>query len=87
MVEVNTEVAITLQAPKATLGDIYKWLKQVELFNLPEDHPVDDLTLAIYINIPQDTIEEIYCAACSPKHQVTDVMITTHQCTNKSIDE
>lgn len=64
------------------LGDIREWMKQVDKFNLPNDHPIYDCNLALYLEVPEHNIIPSECMECSPQQHNHDVLITTHQCVN-----
>lgn len=64
------------------LGDIRKWMQEVDKFNLPNDHPIYDCTLALYLEIPQHNIIPSECMECSPDQANYDVLIVSHDCVN-----
>ena len=64
------------------LGDIRQWMKEVDKFNLPNDHPVYDCALALYVEIPQINIIPTECMECSPEQNNHDVFIVAHDCVN-----
>ena len=64
------------------LGDIRQWMKEVDKFNLPNDHPVYDCALALYVEIPQINISPTECMECPPEQNNHDVFIVAHDCVN-----
>jgi len=64
------------------LGDIRQWIKEVDKFNLPNDHPIYDCALALYVEIPQINIIPSECMECPPQQSNHDVLILAHNCVN-----
>ena len=80
-----TIISINISVENSTnknvrLGDIRKWLEEVDKFNLPNDYPIKYSHLSLNIEIPEHAITTSLCMACSPKNHNNDVLIITHTC-------
>lgn len=63
-----------------TLGDLKEFVRSMEKINLPDDHPIEDCDISIYIEQTRPKIELIYCGDCAPMFENYDLVITTHDC-------
>ena len=81
MTIIHLDIAVENGKP-VRLGDIRQWMKEVDKFNLPNDHPIYDCSLALYLEIPQINIIPNECMKCSPEQNNHDVLIITHDCVN-----
>jgi hypothetical protein len=81
MTLIHLDIAIE-NSTEVRLGDIRKWMKEVDKFNLPNDYPVYECALALVIEIPEHNITPIECMECPPQQPNHDVLIVTHDCVN-----
>jgi hypothetical protein len=81
MTLIHLDIAIE-NSTEVRLGDIRQWIKEVDKFNLPNDYPVYDCSLALVVEIPKHNITPIECMECSPQQANHDVLIITHDCVN-----
>jgi hypothetical protein len=81
MTLIHLDIAIE-NSTEVRLGDIRQWIKEVDKFNLPNDYPVYDCSLALVVEISEQNITPIECMECSPQQAHHDVLITTHDCVN-----
>ena len=81
MTIIHLDIAVENGKP-VRLGDIRQWMKEVDKFNLPNDHPIYDCALALYVEISEQNITPIECMECSPQQANHDVLIVAHDCVN-----